>query len=230
MFELETELEKGSIAGAGVMYAQSPYEDMDDTLYFAPVLVMEYKQFFIDATVLGYYLNPREDDFRVGLILSPRFQGYDSDDATALNGMEDREWAVDGGMRATWKTEMVNISAQAVADISGTHKGGEISVTFSKRFLDGLLMPRAGISWQSGDLNDYYYGVKASEATANRPEYEADSDIEYIIGLTTSVPVGEKWAVVGDMQCNFLGSNVQDSPIVNNETPMRYILGAVYRF
>jgi len=227
---LERDLEAGSVAGMGVMSMQQPYEGKDDEVYAVPLIVAEYKQFFIDADIFGYYFQPKEEPLRVALIASPRFQGYEDDDASLLNGMEDRDWAFDGGLRLSWPSELFDVNLEAVADLSGRHKGQELRAIFSKTLLEGFLTPKVGIKWQSQDLLDYYYGVKSSEATAGRPEYEPDSGLQYFAGLTLAVPLAEKWALVGDIQSYFLADEVKDSPIVNEDTLMRYVAGVVYRF
>lgn len=230
-FHLQEEVENGSVVGAGGMYVQSPLRDVDDEIYPVPLIVAEYNKFFIDGGVFGYYFQPKNDKLRFAIIGSPRiFQAFEADDSDYLAGMEERDWAFDAGVRVKWLTDDVNVNVEAVGDVSGTHEGGELRLMLSKPFLEGLLVPRGGVQWQSGSLNDYYYGVRESEVTGNRAAYEAESDLEYVVGLTINVPIGEKWAVVGDVQANLLGSNVQDSPIVEKDSPMRFILGSVYRF
>lgn len=230
-FHLQEEIENDSVFGAGVLYVQKPLRDVDDEFYPAPLIVAEYNRFFIDGGVFGYYFNPKGDKLRFALIGSPRlFQAFEGDDSDYLSGMDERKWSFDAGVRVKWLTDDVNVNVEAVGDASGTHQGGELRLMLSKPFFDGLLVPRGGVSWQSGELNNYYYGVKESEVTVDRAAYEAESDLEYVIGLTVNVPVGDKWAVVGDVQANLLGSNVQDSPIVDGDSPMRFVLGTVYRF
>jgi outer membrane protein len=223
-------VDEGSLLGAGAMIIESPYRGVDDDVFPAPVLIFESRRFFVDKTVAGYYFNDKSNPVRWGVIGSLRLQGYDADDSSDLEGMRDRDMAFDGGLRISWKNEIINMSLEGVTDLSGTHEGQELRLTLDKELFDGFLTPKAGIKWQSDDLVDYYYGVKADEVKPGRSEYSADNDLEYMVGVTIGLPLGEKWAAFGDIQCSFLGNEAKDSPIVGDDTLMRYVLGVVYRF
>jgi MipA family protein len=223
-------IEEGSLMGLGAMVLESPYRGVDDAVYPVPVLVFESRQFFVDKTVLGYYFNDKSNPVRWGVIGSLRLQGYDADDSGDLDGMQDRDMAFDGGLRISWKNPIIDMILEGVTDVSGTHEGQELRLTVTKELFGGFLTPKAGIKWLSDDLADYYYGVKADEAKAGRLEYSAGNDLEYMVGATIGIPLGEKWALFGDIQCSFLGNEAQDSPIVGDDALMRYVMGVVYRF
>jgi MipA family protein len=223
-------IDKGSLMGAGAMMIESPYKGVDDEIYPVPVLIFESKQFFIDKTVAGYYFNDKSSPVRWAVIGSLRLQGYEADDSSDLDGMQDRDRAFDGGLRISWKNDIINMILEAVTDLSGTHEGQELRLTIDKELFQGFLTPKAGVKWQSDDLTDYYYGVKPNEVRAGRAEYSADEDLEYMLGVTIGVPLGEKWALFGDIQCSFLGNEAENSPVVDKDALMRYVLGAVYRF
>jgi outer membrane protein len=223
-------LDDGSHVGFGVMIDESPYRGVDDRIYPVPVLICESHRFFVDSTVAGYYLNDKTHSVRWAVIGSLRSQGYTAGDSGYLEGMHDRDWAFDGGLRVCWNNSLIDMTLDGVADVSGTHEGQELRLTVSKEFFDGFLTPRAGISWQSADLVDYYYGVMPSEVRVGRAAYTADDDVACVVGITVGVPWGEKWALFGDIQCSFPGDEVKDSPVVGQDTLMRYVTGVVYRF
>lgn len=223
-------LDNGSLAGLGVLIGESPYRGVDDQVYPVPVLILEARQFFADKTVFGYYFNDKTDPVRWAVIGSVRLQGYEARDSSDLNGMQDRDWALDGGLRISWKNAIADMILEAVTDVSGTHEGQELRVSVAKELFEGFLSPKAGIKWQSDDLADYYYGIKPNEATAKRGEYTAGDELEYMAGITIGIPLGEKWVLFGDIECTFLGDEVENSPIVGDDALMRYVAGAVYRF
>lgn len=227
---LEEHLDDGSVLGLGAKMVENPYKGVDNDVYPVPVLIFESGRFFVDSTVAGYYFNDKASPVRWAVIGSLRLQGYEADDSSDLNGMQDRDWAFDGGLRISWKNEVIDMTLEGVIDLSGTHEGQELRLVFSKELFDGFLKPRAGIKWQSDDLVDYYYGVKPNEVMAGRVEYAADDDLEYMVGVTIGVPLGEKWAMFGDIECSFLGNEAGNSPIVGQDTLMRYVTGVVYRF
>ncbi len=229
-FNLEENLDDGSLLGAGAMMIESPYRGVDDDVYPVPVLIFESKRFFVDKTVAGYYFNDRSNPVRWAVIGSLRLQGYEAHDSGDLDGMQDRDRAFDGGLRVRWKNEVIEMILEGLTDLSGTHQGQELRLDVTKELFAGFLTPKAGIKWQSDDLTDYYYGVKPNEVRAGRPEYTADADLEFMVGVTIGLPLGEKWALFGDIQCSFLGDEAEDSPVVGKDALMRYVLGAVYRF
>jgi len=223
-------IDPGSVLGAGAMLLESPYKGVDEDIYPVPVLIFESKRFFVDKTVAGYYFNDRSNAVRWAVIGSLRLQGYKARDSGDLDGMQDRDRAFDGGLRISWKSEIIDIILEGVTDVSGTHDGQELRLDVYKELFDGFLTPKAGIKWQSADLADYYYGVRPNEVKAGRAEYAADADLEYMVGITIGLPLGEKWALFGDIQCSFLGHEGRDSPVVGDDTLMRYVAGVVYRF
>lgn len=227
---LEENLDDGSVLGLGAMIVESPYKGVDDDVYPVPVLVFESKQFFVDSTVFGYYFNDNSNPVRWAVIGSLRFQGYEADDSSDLNGMEDRDWAFDAGLRLSWKNELFDMNLEGVTDLSGTHQGQELRMVVSKELFGGFLTPKAGVKWQSEDLVGYYYGVNSNEVRAGRSQYSPDADIGYMAGLTIGIPLGEELVLIGDIECSFLGDEVQDSPIVGEDVIMRYVIGVVYRF
>ena len=227
---LEERLEEGSLLGAGAMLLESPYKGVDDDIYPVPVLIFESKRFFVDKTVAGYYFNDRANTVRWAVIGSVRMQGYEADDSSDLDGMQDRDAALDAGFRLIWKDEIIEMILEAVTDLSGVHEGQELRLSVCKEFFDGFLTPKAGIKWQSSELADYYYGVRPNEARAGRAEYSAGGDLEYTAGITIGLPLGEKWAIFGDNECALMGVEAEDSPIVGEDSRMRYVAGVVYRF
>ena len=77
-------------------------------------------------------------------------------------------------------------------------------------------MPRS--SWQDDDYNNYYYGVKSSEANPaiGRTAYTADSDTNCRIGAvaTYQKKKNSPWMYIGGLRYDFLGNEINDSPIV----------------
>jgi len=156
--------------------------------------------------------------------------GYDSEDSFALAGMDDRDGSLDGGIKSSLNLQWMYVSLVAVTDLLGEHEGQEISTVLSKKLYEGILTPRIGFKWLSEDLVDHYYGVKSSEATGSRPAYAGDSTVNFLAGVSVGVPISEKWAIIGDFEYENLGSEIEDSPIIDREDIFTYVLGAVYRF
>jgi outer membrane protein len=220
---------KGSILGLGALYSTQPYTDVDEDVWVVPLIKGRYKRFYVDGKSFGYILNDNEE-FEFSVLAKPRLMGYEDSDSPVLAGMDDREWSIDAGLRFKWNNQFFTLSITALNDILNEHQGQEINCMVSREFKEGLFTPRMGVRYLSDDIVDYYYGVLGNEATPSRPVYTAEATLNYFGGFTVSIPIGEKWAVIGDFEYESLGSEIEDSPIVDTQEIITYIVGAVYRF
>ena len=220
---------KGSVLGLGVLYSTEPYTDVDEDVWVVPIIKGRYKRFFVDGRSVGYILNDNEE-LEFSVLAKPRLMGYEDDDSPVLAGMDDREWSIDAGLGLKWNNQFFTLSITALNDILNEHQGQEVNCMVSREFKEGLFTPRAGVRYLSDDIVDYYYGVLGNEATPIRPVYTGDATVNYFCGFSVSMPIGEKWAVIGDFEYEGLGSEIEDSPIVDAEEIITYIIGAVYRF
>jgi outer membrane protein len=96
-----------------------------------------------------------------------------------------------------------------------------------------VLRPSAGFVWQSEDYNDYYYGVKNSEAlnAIGRRAYSADDDINYRLGaVAVYQQKTSPWMFAGGLRYDMLGDEIDDSPIVSEDDEMTAFIGFAYQF
>lgn len=223
------------MAGVGVLVIDKPHKGGDTDILPIPLFLYQKDRLVLTGTKISYYLI-YDEDWAVSLIGAPRFEGYDDDESTTLNGMADREATYEAGLECSRKLDWGTFSAKFFADVLGEHNGQEIQLTYKKNFDDILnikslnLTPLIGINWRSKQLNDYYYGVEGSEATATRPEYHAGSSTGILAGLRVDYPVTERWNLFGSLNIEWLSSEMTDSPIVNEDTMVSFLLGAMYKF
>lgn len=220
---------KESALGVGILYYQRPYKSVGASVLPVPIIIGEYKGFYSDARSVGYYLNKNEF-LKFSVVASPRFMGYQGDDSYELSGMEHRKWSIDGGLRGEWINKLFDLKVTALTDLLNNHQGQEIKAALSKELLKGFLTPRAGVKWQSKDLTAYYYGVEGNEARFDRPEYIPQDALNYFSGILFKVPLGKKWAAILDFEYEHLDSEIEKSPIVDNNNTVTAIAGAVYKF
>lgn len=228
-FEIDQEELKGVNLGVGLLYSTSPYEGKEDNVYPVPLIEGRYKNIYSDGTSLGYIF-AEKNEFAFSVVGFPRLMGYEEDDSSDLNGMQDREWSLDAGLRAAWDNEFFSLAVTGLTDLFSRHQGQEFSAVISREFLEGAFIPRIGVKWWSDDLVDYYFGVVESEVRANRPEYAGDATTNFIAGFTAGLPLDDAWALVFDFEYEDFGSEVEDSPIVDADNVFRYVAGIVYRF
>ena len=229
ILDLEENLEEGSVIGLGILFPERAYKGMDSDVYVVPIIDLEYKSFFINQSSFGFYLF-NGDMMKVSIAGAARLAGYKADDSSDLNGMQDRDGSFDGGLRLQLKGKSITFTVTGLTDILDEYKGQEINATLSAKLLKGFLRPRIGIRWFSDDLVDYYYGVRSSEVATGRPIYQPGDTLNYLVGLTIGLPIDQRWALVGDIQYEVLGEDIEDSPIVDEEALFRFTAGVVYRF
>jgi len=222
-------------AGVGLMVVDKPHKGGDTDVLGIPLFFYQKDRFVLSGLRASYYFI-YDEKWSLSLIGAPRFEGYDDDESTALNGMDDRERTYEAGLQLSRMFDWGTISVQALTDLCGRHRGQEVQLTYRRKFddvlrFDGLdLTPRVGINWRSKQLNDYYYGVEGSEAMAGRPEYHAGDSMGVLAGLRADYPVGEKWNLFGAVNVEWLGSEITDSPIVDEDTRVSFMFGAMYEF
>ena len=84
--------------------------------------------------------------------------------------------------------------------------------------------------WQSGQLANYYYGVRGSEATVARPAYKADSSLLLQAGVSADYPLNAHWSINARAVLTRLADEISDSPIVEDDYIVSGFIGVGYRF
>ena len=217
--------------GAGAAVFSSPFKGADDIVVPVPYFGYEGDRLSI-GPFNGSYRTASTSGVTVSAITMLRFQLTDPEDSPFLEGMSKRRATVEGGMAADLKAGPGAFRLEAQADLLGKHGGGQVSLGYGVGFPIGRLevMSRAAVSWQSAELVDYYYGVRASEATAARPAYKAGDALVPSIGVDFSYPITRRTSLVAFTYAEFLPEAVTNSPIVSDKVAGQIIIGAIHRF
>lgn len=152
----------------------------------------------------------------------------DTDDKR-LAGMEKRKIAVEAGMRVSYM-DLINLSV--LHDVTKAHKGYAVDANAMLPLPVGkfIIMPAAGVSFESKNLVNYQYGVSEKESRADRPAYSPKSTLNPYLGLTTIYPVSNKMNFIFSGQYKFLGDAIKDSPIVDKDHTLGGFTGLMYTF
>lgn len=214
--------------GLGASVRQSPYAGEGTRVRPFPLLRYEGERVFWRGLTGGVHLYDG-DVLRVDALAGVRFDGFDIEDlgATELraNGvdpllLEDRDDGIDAGLRATWRSRAGSLRLEALADVSGTSKGQEVSLEYGYRFDLGrlTLQPNVGARWMSSDLANYYYGVLDEEIARGVTPYRTGSALVPKVGMDVAWPLVGKWALFGALEYEFLPSAITDSPLMEPDT------------
>jgi len=158
--------------------------------------------------------------------------GYKSGDAPILAGMQDRKGSLWLGPAVQWKTDIAKLSFEVLADTLGKSKGIEAKFGAEHDFRVGsfLLTPHAAAEFVDKKYVEYYYGVTAAEATANRPAYEGKSTVNLEAGLRAAFMIDRANSVFVDGGAKALGKGITDSPLVDRKVTAAFAAGYIHRF
>jgi outer membrane protein len=217
--------------GAAVINSPEPYVGADDETIVVPALTISYKRFFLRGIAAGFELWER-DGFTVEAIARARLAGYDADDSPLLAGMEDRRKSAELGLELDWRVGRIGFHLTPLVDALGRSDGQEVSFDVYAPFQFGpvRLEPRAGLIWQSAGLVDYYYGVRPEEALPGRPAFEGESTVNLGAGVFLFAPLGRRLVGQSFVKFEQLGDEIQDSPIVSDDTAVTAFAALSYSF
>lgn len=222
--------------GLGALYKDKPYRGFDSSekTSLVPLVMYEGDNFFARGGSLGWKFVTRSP-WEVAVVGEFLGDGYESGDSNYLRGMSDRDPSFGLGGHVIWKPTDLGLKLTAVTDVTGNSEGsqvrGEVFYTMSNG--PWHFKPMAGVVWQSEDYNDYYYGVKPREAipVIGRFAYSADSDLNYRLGATLVYSQkNSPWMFLLGARYDFLSDEIDDSPIVSEDTELTAVAGFGYRF
>ncbi|OOF23121.1 hypothetical protein BZJ17_04760 [Salinivibrio sp. IB574] len=210
-----------AVVGVGIGTTSDLYKDQDLVTY--PQFNIGYHGENFNADLnngLNYrFLGKNDDTFNLNAYIGHLTPGYKSKDADSLKGMQTRDPAIDAGLNLDINTGKGGVLSTYVGhDITGEYKGYNAGMKYMHLTHIGKVdfVPYAGVDWLSKDYVDHYFGVKDSEATAQRAAYKGDDSFAYNVGYKLVMPLGEKWDISQSSQYTRLGSDIADSPIVDS--------------
>jgi len=158
--------------------------------------------------------------------------GYKPGDSPALAGMRARRSSLWLGGVVAWDAGWADLTAALTGDASGRSKGRQVGLTLERDIDIGRLQltPRIAATWQDRDYVDYYYGVRASEARADRAAYRGRSAVGTELGVHAQYALTDRQFVFLDLSANRLGAGVRDSPIVDRTWLPAVRAGYLHRF
>ncbi|NTV29282.1 MAG: MipA/OmpV family protein [Candidatus Omnitrophica bacterium] len=221
------------LLGVGVLTSTSPYHGVGTRVMTLPLVVWDHKGFYIKGEEFGYRLY-KEKPLKVSVMVSPRLMGYHSSDSDALQGMEDREMSLDAGVRAEWAGPWPGgvLSAKVVSDVLSRSRGQEAELRLAEELKGEIwhFTPAVGVRVQSSRLTDYYYGVRAEEVRADRPEYRPGAAVNYFAEAMLSCGVARNWIMVIKGGAMSPDSCIRRSPIVERDVFLTGLAAVVRRF
>jgi len=123
-------------------------------------------------------------------------------------------------------------SVQLLQDFTQVHNGQEVRAAVS-RFMtvsQESVELAAGFSWQSADLLQYYYGVERSEVGDGSLAYSPSSGVSPFVRLDWRRRLLGNWTWQATMHYRWLSSQIEQSPLLDEDDVLTVYFGGVYHF
>ena len=160
-------------------------------------------------------------------------EGYDPEDSKYLAGMDELDDTFGAGIQIGKQMGQWSADLEVMQDVSGKHKGQEVTMQISRQIDIGKFKFRPGVSlaWISSKKVDYYYGVATHEVRADRPYYSPDSGFEAGVEFFFERELFHNFSLIGYVELTVPGGEIKDSPLVDDKDYLfGSVIGIVYKF
>lgn len=217
--------------GAMVATERQAYRDFNDEAKVLPFVLYESRRVRFVGNTLDLKL-PATDTVSWGVRLRYAGEGYEAEDSPYLLGMAERKGGFWMGGSASWRTSWATLSAELLADVSGNSKGTRMSLGLERSFSSGKFefTPRIAAHHVDDKYVNYYYGVRAEEATASRPYHLGQSTTQIEAGLRIGYALAPRHRLSVDLNATRLGSAIGHSPLVDKSNQRSVRAAYLYLF
>lgn len=227
-------LSEPSSAGLGVVtsFELSPYREAGTRYDLLPLYLYEGERLFLHANRVGVkLLNGNQP--RLDLFVERRLEGFPTTRPPAsLAGMVPRNSGMDLGLAYRYRQPWGTLQAELLHDVGNTSQGTELRLGYTREWRSGpwMLRPSLTVAVRDAKLNNYYYGVRAGEATPDRPAYAPGAGINTTAGLYGSYDMSQHWRLLAGVSATVLSNQIKSSPIVQRRVLPGIYVGAAYDF
>lgn len=220
--------------GIGGTVITSEYKDTRLAGSTLPLLGYEGERFYLRGVSGGLHLF-RTSWFELNAQLSylPQHFYADNSDDWAMRRLDDRYSSMLAGLNTRIMTPYGIVAATASTDVLGYSNGIILDASYSYPFRLSrvALVPTVGLQWTDTNYNDYYYGVKASEARQSGfQEYSPEGCVSPYAGVTARLQFTDHLSGFASARALFLNQEITDSPMVESSEKYSLSLGVMYKF
>jgi outer membrane scaffolding protein for murein synthesis (MipA/OmpV family) len=220
--------------GVGVSTTENIYVDSGDSQTVYPFLTKLVPSALDDGVTFGRdgaygvrWLS--KNGFEIGALGKLQTLGYEADDSPMFAGLADRAWTVEVGPTFGWRGP-VHVDWTAFVDLLRNQRGSNqlLRLSLPRAYPRGYLIPEVGFHRYTRQFVDYYYGVPVEAATPERPAFEGEPANGLSLGLAWGVRMTPHWIFTGAIDVERLGSEITDSPLVDDDAESRLTLQVTY--
>lgn len=222
----------GAGLGVALRTERSPYKGVEARYDLLPLYLYDGEHGYLHSYRAGLKLKST-GAWHADAFLAERFEGFtEGDRPAALRGLGPREPGVDFGVGVQLVQPGGAVLVELRRDVSNASDGLEGRVGYFGR-LDGerwVFMPYLVVAVRDAALNDYYYGVRASEVQPGRPQASLGYGIDVMLGLQGRYDLSAHWRMLLGVGVTRMAETIRDSPIVGNDSLLSAYLGVAYEF
>ena len=225
--------------GIGVGTANSLYKGIGNTAYPIPLFDIEYNNFYVAGTDIGYTLW-NNDNFTLSAFVNP-MDGFRVKASKMDNGykdIKDRDLQVMGGARLDVNTGLGGIYSGLA--VSGGEHGMKGRLGFYRPYqIDEkfTVVPSVHMIYYSKDYTDYYFGVDSDELVSNRRQntkltstYSPEGAYSVGANLIAEYKLRDNLALNLFLGAEKYSSEIKDSPLVEHDYILMAGTGVKYYF
>ncbi len=215
---------------AGVS-SQSIYLGGSSQTRVFPAIDYQYNRFYFQAGDIGFNLIDNKNwevDFGLGVDVAG---DIDRGDSRLLRDLPDLSLPVSSFISAQYKTPIGLFKIKHNVEINNKHNGDSSSISYSAPIFKGqwLIMPQLSYERHSQEVVNYFYGVNSTSATDAIPAYQTSSVKNLQLSVLGLRKINEKWSFVGNLQNEFYGDEISNSPIVEDDQRLSVFVGFLYK-
>jgi outer membrane protein len=223
------DLQAGVVVSANTSY----YKGAGEEVYILPLVLAEYRDFYLEGIRAGYRVYKREDGQVLSFEVARTFDGYESNDSSFLTGMAERKDAWEAGL--VYEAQIAGgwITGKLMQDFSDVHDGYSLRVDYERRIWRNKtieLTGYAGGEFWDRKKSDTYFGVRDSEARPDRPAYAASESLFLFLGSNFIKQLTPTVSLIASMEYRLGSDSVDDSPVVRRTDQWSVYSGIFYRF
>ncbi|GAA5218654.1 MipA/OmpV family protein [Corallincola platygyrae] len=220
--------------GLGAQFRSTAYAGYDDSARAIPLLSFDTTWFYADGAEIGVKALDK-GPHRIGIFVTISEEEWDAGDSDDFKAFDDKDRAFHVGASYRYKAKWGVVKAKYFTDVSDEHEGngGAISYAYpwkvSNKF---MVIPSIKYKYLDEDYANYYYGISARDAatTAGVEAYDTGSASKITLGVMTRYAFTKQWAMYAGANYTMLDSDLEDSPLLDDDKETSFILGAAYKF
>ncbi|WAJ70811.1 MipA/OmpV family protein [Catenovulum adriaticum] len=215
---------QGFTYGVGVAVKREIYKGYKQRVVPLPLFGYQGDKLSVYGPFISYKLY-QHNQVKVSALVAPRFEGFDESDSDYFEGMEERKFSMDAGLGVDYKPKGWHLSAKLRADVLSRSNGYEANFKVAKSYRYGPISfgPDIGLTYLDSHNVDYYYGVRASEATADRAFYQGQSALNKSVGFSASSPMYGGFVRAG-INHTWYDDAITDSPLTERDASLSFML------